>query len=140
MKPEYNKIKNELCNFKNEIDDFYYDAISRKNPIDVIKRAKKAAVTYGQSGDFGRERNFIEKKMLEKEKLYKKMEYLYVKITLMFGEQKQNSYCEPIDKPISFYELNECGETTKESKEWFKIEFIKMTEDEYKKIPEFDGF
>ena len=66
--------------------------------------------------------------------------YQYIKITLMYGDQEQGSFCEPIDKLISFFELNETGETTKESKEWFKVEFVRMTEKEYNELPEFTGF
>ena len=66
--------------------------------------------------------------------------YQYIRIHLMYREQSQASYCEPIDKPISFYELNETGEITKESGNWFKVEFVKMTEREYKNLPEFTGF
>ena len=43
-------------------------------------------------------------------------------------------------KPISFYELDGTGKTTKESKEWFKVEFVEMTEKEYNELPEFTGF
>jgi len=66
--------------------------------------------------------------------------YQYIKITLMYGNQEQGSFCEPIDKPISFYELDGTGETTKKSKEWFKVEFVEMTEKEYNEFPEFTGF
>ena len=66
--------------------------------------------------------------------------YQYVKISLMYREQPQGSYYEPIDKPVSFFELNETGETSKESGSWFKVEFVKMTEAEYKNLPEFTGF
>jgi len=64
----------------------------------------------------------------------------YIRIHLMHGEQSQGSYCEPIDKLVSFYELNETGETTEESGSWFMVEFVKMTEQEYKNLPEFTGF
>jgi len=66
--------------------------------------------------------------------------YQYIEIHLMYNEQSQGSYCELIDKPISFFELNETCETTKESGSWFKIEFVKMTERQYKNLPEFTGF
>jgi len=82
---KHEKIKKELCDFKDEMDDFYYDAISRTNPTDeqkkllevaslsiselpktcmelnqMIWKAYKAGLdTNGQGVDFARERNFI---------------------------------------------------------------------------------
>lgn len=69
-----------------------------------------------------------------------KIKYQYIKITLMYGNQEQGSFCELIDKPINFYDFNETGETTKQSGEWFKIEFVSMTKEEYESLPEFEGF
>lgn len=63
-----------------------------------------------------------------------------IKITLMHKDQPQRSYCQLADDPVNFRDL--CGDNylTEESGDWFKIEYIKMTENEYNKLPEFTGF
>ena len=65
------------------------------------------------------------------------MKHLYIKITLMFGKHSHGSYIEPVDKKISF--TNNNG-PTKLSGDWYKIEFIKMTGDEYKNSSYHKGF
>lgn len=54
----------------------------------------------------------------------------YLKIELMYGNQSQGSYVEPINKP-AFIEVEN---------DTYKISLMKMTEKEFKALPEFAGF
>lgn len=63
-------------------------------------------------------------------------EETYIKVSLFYGEQRQGSFVEPLatfDKDAWFGEMS-TGD------EYYRIEAVDMTKEQYDALPEFEGF
>lgn len=61
----------------------------------------------------------------------------FIKITLMYKDKPQGSY---IDHTCNVDLIDMMDGADPDSEDWYKLEAISMTDDEFKALPEFMGF